>query len=82
MHFPLDISENLHDELKKKNLSNARSVAILFAVRDLNFHLIIFAKFKCSKHFCIFERQLHGHFNTKGKIIETLGTISVSIREI
>ena len=48
----------------KKNLSNARSVAILFAVRDLNFHLIIFAKFKCSKHFCKFERQLHGHFNT------------------
>ena len=40
MHFPLDISENLHDKLKK-NLSNARSVAILFAVRDLNFHLII-----------------------------------------
>ena len=48
----------------KKNLSNARSVAILFAVRDLNFNLIIFAKFKCSKHFCKFERQLHDHFNT------------------
>ena len=41
MHFPLDISENLHSKFKKKNLSNARSVAILFAVRDLNFHLII-----------------------------------------
>ena len=63
MHFPLDISENLHDKLKK-NPSNARSVAILFSVRDLNFHLIVFAKFKCSKHFCKFERQLHGHFNT------------------
>ena len=40
MHFPLDISENHHDKFKK-NPSNARSVAILFAVRDLNFHLII-----------------------------------------
>ena len=38
---------------KKPSYVNAysRSIIILFAVRDFNFHLIIFAKFKCSKHF-------------------------------
>ena len=43
----------------KKNPSHvnaySRSITILFAVRDFNFHLIIFAKFKCSKHFCKFN---------------------------
>ena len=44
----------LRDE-KKKNPSHenvhSRSMGILFAVHDFNFHSIIFAKLKCCKHF-------------------------------
>ena len=58
MHFPLDISENLLYVIygEKKNPwkvdVHSRFLAIPFAVRDFNFHLIVFAKFKHSKHFC------------------------------
>ena len=58
MHFPLDISENLLYVIygKKKNPRkvdvHSRFLAVPFAVRDFNFHLIVFAKFKHSKHFC------------------------------
>ena len=59
MHFPLHISENLMHMISKKNPSHrnahSRSIAILFAVRDFNFHLMIFSKFKCSKHVCKFN---------------------------
>ena len=58
MHFPLDISENLIYVIYEKNPSkvdvHSRFLAIPFAVRDFNFHLIAFAKFKHSKHFCKF----------------------------
>ena len=60
MHFPLHISENLMYMMSKKKTpshvnAHSRSITILFAVRNFNFHLIIFAKFKCSKHFCKFN---------------------------
>ena len=46
----------------KKNPSNvhvySRFTAIPFAVGDFNFHLIIVAKLKHSKHFCKFKRRL------------------------
>ena len=66
MHFPLDISENLvYMIIWKKNPSkvdvHSRFTAIPFAVRDFNFHLIVFAKFKHSKH-C--KQRLHGNFNS------------------
>ena len=45
--------------ISKKNPSHvnawSRSITILFAVRHFNFHLIIFSKFKWSKHFCKFN---------------------------
>ena len=51
----------------KKNPSNvnvySRFTAVPFAVGDLNFHLIIVAKLKHSKHFCKFKRRLHGNVN-------------------
>ena len=56
MHLPLDISENLIYLIYEKNPSkvdvHSRFLAIPFAVRDFNFHLIVFAKFRHSKHFC------------------------------
>ena len=66
MHFPLDISENLvYMIIWKKNPSkvdvHSRFTAFPFAVRDFNCHLIVFAKFKHSKH-C--KQRLHGDFNS------------------
>ena len=56
MHFPLDISENLVYLIYKKNPLkvdvHSRFLAIPFAIRDFNFRLIVFAKFRHSKHFC------------------------------
>ena len=56
---------------EKKNPSHvnaySRSITILFAVHDFNFHLIIFAKFKYFKHFCKFNDDFKAINFVKGK---------------